>query len=233
METSDYLAAALFRKARRKLLAHFFAHPSESYYLRQLVRELGLGVGAVQRELRTLAKAEIIVAFPRGREVLYEVNQQCPIFAELQALMVKTSGVADVLREAFREMIQLIRVAFIHGSMVTGSQNKYSDIDLIVVGKMTFAAVVAALAPAQEKLGREVNASVYSPQEFRRKLAQGHHFLTVVCNEPKVFLVGGERELAKLATSRLADRAPSKSAGNHGLAGRGRSRPDRLARSGD
>jgi len=72
------------------------------------------------------------------------------------------------------------------------------------VGAVTFAETVSVLSPTQEKLRREVNPSVYPSEEFRRKLRDENPFLTAVVREPKVFLIGGEHELAELAGEQLA-----------------------------
>jgi hypothetical protein len=111
----------------------------------------------------------------------------------------------------------------VFGSLAKGSANAGSDVDVMVIGDVSFAEVVGALTPAQERLGREINPVVYPAEEVRRKLAQGHHFLTTVWKEPKVFLLGSDHELARLAQERLADAAPNEPA-------RG-SRPARRRRS--
>src|SRR5205814_9471108 len=93
------LAAALFGKTRRELLAFLFSHPDDSFYLRQVAGHVGGGgLGGVQRELKRLADVGLILRQARGRQVHYRANRQSPIFAELQGLLVKTVGVADVLR---------------------------------------------------------------------------------------------------------------------------------------
>jgi hypothetical protein len=78
---------------------------------------------------------------------------------------------------------------------------------VLVVGDVGFREVVAALAEAQSQLGREVNPTVYTPDEFRSKLSTGHHFLNSVLRREKVFLIGDERELERLAAKRQADGA--------------------------
>jgi uncharacterized protein len=216
------LAAALFGKARRELLALFFVHADKSFYLRQVVRHAGAGIGSIQRELKRLADVGILVRSVRGRQVYYQANQHCPIFAELQGLLVKTAGVADVLRAALVNLADRIRIAFVYGSMAKGSARSGSDVDVLVVGEVTFAELVSALGSAQERLGRDVNPSAYPQTEFCRKLAEGHHFLSSVIREPKVFLVGGEHELARLAKSGMADGTQDQPTRSHRSVGRGR-----------
>src|SRR5262249_4787471 len=118
---------------------------------------------------------------------------------------VKSAGVADVLRAALAGLADRTAGAFLYGSLAKGADKASSDGDLMVVGEVTVAEGGGARGPAQERVGREINPAVYPPAEWRRKLAQGHHFLTAVLKEPKIFLLGGADELARLAEERLVD----------------------------
>jgi predicted nucleotidyltransferase len=205
---SSNLSGALFGQTRRALLALLYGHPDEAYYLRQLARAGGLGLGAVQREVRRLTEAGILQRTVRGHQVYFQANSECPVFAELKGLMVKTAGAAEVLRAGLAPLAGQIKVAFIYGSMAGLRQKNASDVDLMVVGTVSFGDVVAALNAAQDLLHREINPMVYSPAEFRSKLKARHHFLSSVLRNEKVFVVGDEHELARLGPIRLADRAP-------------------------
>lgn len=193
------LAATLFGKTRRAILSLVFARPGEAFYLRQLMRAAGIGRGTVQREVEVLTRAGILRRIVRGRQVYYEANPECPVFPELRGLVVKTAGVADVLKGALAPLAERLRVAFVYGSVAHGAERSGSDIDLMVIGDPAFGEVVVALAPAQEILGREVNPTVYPPDEFRAKRAARHHFVSTVLKGKKIFVIGDERELARLA----------------------------------
>ena len=197
-------ATALFGRTRRAVLALMYGRPDESFYVRQIVRAVGSGRGAVQRELRRLTAAGILTRSTRGRQIHYQANRDCPVFAELQSLLMKTTGVADVLRAALSHLSDRVQVAFVYGSVADGRLKADSDVDVIVVGAVTFGQVVSALSPAHETLGREVNPSVYPLAEFRNRVVHGDHFVTTVLRGPRIFLVGGERELAGLGETRLA-----------------------------
>lgn len=199
------IASALFGKTRRAVLALIYGNTEKAFYLREIARAAGSGLGAVQREVRRLSDAGILSRTARGREVYYQADPDCPIFAELKSLVIKTAGVADVLRGALSPLSDRISVAFIYGSFARGEQRPGSDVDVLLAGDATFAEVVSALGGAQETLGREINPSVYPPAEFRTKLAAGHHFLRSVMKGSRLFLIGTERELARLAEKRVAD----------------------------
>ncbi len=196
--------SALFGKARQTLLALLYGHDKESFYLRQIVRAVSLGQGAVQRELAHLTEAGLLVRTRRGNQVYYQANRSAPIFAELKSLLVKTAGAADVLRAALAAYSDRVQVALLYGSVAKGTDQVGSDIDLLVIGKVSFGEVAEAVSAAQEKLQREINPSVYSPEEFRKKLLAGHHFVRRVFQGTKIFLIGSEHELKRLGAKRLA-----------------------------
>ena len=202
----DVLGTTLFARSRRAVLALLYGHPDQEFYLRQVIRASGGGVGGIQRELDRLTKAGIVLRTVRGSQVFFQANADCPIFEEIKALMAKTAGAADLLRAALAPLGDRIRVAFVFGSVARAQQNAGSDVDLLVVGEVAFGEVVAALADAQAKLRRDVNPTVYPPEEFSAKASAGHHFLRGVLKREKIFLIGDERELARLVEKRLAGR---------------------------
>ncbi len=202
MSTAPYkedISQTLFGKTRRAVLSLLYSHVDEAFYLRQIVRVAGVGLGAVQRELKLLSDAGIIQRIVRGRQVYYQANPQCPVFAELKNLVVKTVGVGAVLQTALAPLGDRINVAVIYGSIARSEEHRDSDVDLLVVGKVTFAEIVSSLSEAQKTINREINPTVYPPVEFRSKLAAGHHFLSTVLRGPMLFLIGDKRELARLA----------------------------------
>ncbi len=193
------LSSVLFGKTRQAVLALFYGHPDESFYLRQVVRAIGMGPGSVQRELKQLTDAGVIEKSKLGRQVYYRANTKCPIFPELRGLIIKTAGLADVLRDALGPLLKKIKVAFIYGSFAKGSANSRSDVDMMVIGSCSFGQVVDAIDDAQEKLGREVNPTVYSVKEWNQKLKEKHHFVTSVSKSIKIFIIGTEDNLAGIA----------------------------------
>jgi len=160
----------------------------------------------VQREVKRLTEAGILRRTVRGHQVYYQADPECPVFADLKGLVVKTAGAVDVLRDALAPLTGQIKVAFIYGSVARFHQRSASDVDLLVIGDVSFGDVVSALATAQKPLGREINPTVYSPAEFRSKLKAHHHFLSSVLRNEKVFVIGDEHGLAGLDPIRLADR---------------------------
>jgi predicted nucleotidyltransferase len=208
---SEAISQVLFGQTRTAILSLLYGHGDESFYLRQLVRETGAGNGAVQREVKQLSDAGLIVRKTVGNLVFYQANRKSPVFSELRGLLLKTAGVRDVLREALAPLKNRIEVAFVYGSIAAQKDWVESDVDLMIVGDATFDEVVPRLSDAQKRLRREINPTIYPVREFRAKVASGNHFLTSVLQSKKLFVFGNENDLRELSAKRLAQRAPKKS----------------------
>jgi predicted nucleotidyltransferase len=176
----------------------------QQFYLRQLVRAVGAGHGALQREVKHLTDMGLIVRRVQGNQVLYQANGQSPIFSEIKSLITKTVGIHDAIRSALVSLGAEIQIAFVYGSVARQKERANSDVDLMVLGNARFSDVVSALGPAQRVLGREINPTVFPVSEFRSKLAAGNHFLRSVLKEKRLFVLGTENELAKLASKQWA-----------------------------
>jgi predicted nucleotidyltransferase len=204
MSTHNGLADFLFGRTRGAILALLYGHADQSFYTRQIAREVDASVGAVQRELENLSKVGLIVRSSVGSQVFYEANREAPIFREMQALVSKTIGNFSVLRSALHPLAKRVLVAFVYGSVAGQQEAAQSDVDLMVVGKATLGEVLARLSTVEKSIGRPVNPTVYSVAEFKSKLASGNHFLTAVVRGQKAFLLGDEDELRKIGGVQLA-----------------------------
>jgi DNA-binding transcriptional ArsR family regulator len=211
---SDPVAEALFGDTRRSVLALLFGRPEEAFYLREIVRETGSGRGAVQRELARLAGAGLVLRSERGREVYFRANPEAPVYGELRNLIEKTTGTVGVLRTALAALgPERVHAAFVYGSVATGSQRSPSDVDLMVIGPVTLRELLPSLGPAQDRLGREINPTIYDAKELRERLDRGDHFVSSVFAGPRLMVVG----VARLAGQPLDRRAPDQPAGDRGL----------------
>ncbi len=184
------LGSALFGKARRAVLGLLYARPDEAFYLRQITREVQAGQGAVQRELKRLVDAGLLTREARGREVHYRANRACPIFAELHGLVLKTVGLADVLRGVLLPFQTDITLAAVYGSQAAGTATLGSDVDLLVVGTVEELALHKAVAEAETHLARAVNYTLLTPREFTRRRRERGGFVTRILTGPLIPLLG-------------------------------------------
>jgi len=198
------LVELLFGWYRRRILSLLLLHPEQSFYVREIGRLTGVPAGSLHREVRQLMEAGLLQRTVEGNQVRYQADRSCPIYAELAGIFRKTAGLADVLREALSPLGRAVRVAFVFGSVAQGKERATSDVDVMVVGSARFERVVAALAPAGERLRRDINPVVMAPDEFRAKLKARDRFVARIMREPKIVLTGDVGELGESAQDRAA-----------------------------
>ena len=191
MKTSPTLAELLFpNQYRRKVLALLLMQPDQKMHLRELARQTQAAPGTLKKELDALCHVGLLTSERVGNQVQFQANQSHPVFAELQALIRKTTGLADVLRQALQPLGDQVALAFVFGSMASGSAHAGSDVDVLVVGSASFAQVVEATYAAQTQLGRDINPKVMTPTEWATKRAEGHPFVQELLAKPRIMLTG-------------------------------------------
>jgi uncharacterized protein len=196
---NDLLPDLLGSRLRAKALGWLFTHTDERFFVRQLTALLDLDSANLSRELARLEKMGLLVSTTSGKQKYYQANTKSPIFNELHSLMVKTAGVADVLCSALNPASKQIKVAFVFGSMANRTEDRASDIDLMIIGDISFGDAVDLLSAAEKTLHREINPVVYPVEELQKKINNDTHFVKSVLEGEKIFLMGDENELTDLA----------------------------------
>ena len=191
------VADALFTATQQRVLSLLFGQPERSFFTKELIDLAGGGSGAVQRELARLQQSGLVVQTVLGNQKHYQANAQAPIFAELRGIVGKMLGPADALRQALAPIAAEVRLALLYGSVARRSDTAHSDFDLLLVSDtLTLEQVYAALAPAEQQLGRPVSPTLYTSAEFRKRLEQGNPFLTKILAGNTIALIGDKDAVA-------------------------------------
>ena len=191
------IATALFTDSQSRLYAWLFGQPERAYHLNELRRLTGLGSASLQRELNRLAAAGLVDAQAVGNLRRFQANPQSPVYAELVALTRKTLGTVPVLRDALQILRPHLQSAWVYGSVAKQTDTARSDIDVMLVGNdLLLSQVLATLEPAEAQLGRKINPSCYTPQEFARRRAEPESFVNRVLSQPTLPLIGEGHEPA-------------------------------------
>jgi len=181
------LGDALFTKTQQKVLGLLFTKPDQSFFANEIVRWAGLGKGTVMRELEKLHAAGLISRVQIGNQSHYQANRGCPIYADIIAIVRKTFGIGDAIKAALATLVPQITQGFIYGSIAKGEATAGSDIDVMLVGEeLSYGHVMELLAPVEELLGRTINPTLYTAQDFTSKLAAGNHFLQRVMEQARI-----------------------------------------------
>ena len=107
-------ADALFTKMQQRVLAVIYGQSQRSFYANEIIGLAAIGSGAVQRELARLEASALVTVRRVGNQKHYQANHEAPIFEELRGIVLKTFGVADVLRAALHSVWPLVDFALNH-----------------------------------------------------------------------------------------------------------------------
>ncbi len=185
------LSEALFTATQQKVLGLLFGKPDQTFYANEIVRWAQVGKGGLMRELDRLQRAGILNMTRVGNQTHYQANPACPIYTELLGITRKTFGFAEPLRQALEPFAEQITWAFVYGSIAKNSANTLSDIDLMLIGEgLHYSELMERLMPLEEQLKRPINPTLYTPQDWARKLAAQNSFVMRVMQQEKIDLSG-------------------------------------------
>src|SRR5260370_12801605 len=164
------VVGALMPPVRRRLLALTVGAPDRWWYLSELAGALGTTPSSLQRELDSLTAAAILVMRREGRRTYYRANEKNAIFDELRGIVRKTMSIPQEIRASLAPIERKLALALLYGSVARREERADSDVDLLVVAdELTLEELYRRLAPVEKKLGRKVNPTLYTRDEFRRK----------------------------------------------------------------
>jgi predicted nucleotidyltransferase len=190
----NILSEILSSKVRAEVFRLLFGLNDDALHVRGIERKTGFAIGTIQTEMKKLHRLNLVLKKRDGNRLYYRANQQHPVFSEIQALVIKTVGLLDILKSALADEKE-IRVAFVFGSIARGSEKADSDIDLMVIGNIGLRTLTRLLRGLAEKLGREINPYILSSKEFNLRKSENEHFVTQVLKDSKLFIIGEEDDL--------------------------------------
>ena len=190
------LSILLSSRARAEIFRLLFRGSEEELHIRALQRRSGLNDSTIRQELKKLADLGLVSGRKDSNRIYYSANKNNPLYQDIQNLVIKTSGLADVFKKALQD--ERIEISFIFGSIPKGEMNTGSDVDLMDIGDIGLREISRLLSGIPEWIGRDVNPYVLSRTEFHKRLQNKEHFLTSVLQSPKIFITGNEHDLSAM-----------------------------------
>lgn len=182
------LEALIASRTRVKLLTLFLLNPGSEFYIREIVRTTSENINAVRRELANLEAFGLVTGQKKGNQQYFAVNTGHFLYHELQAIVLKTEGIASTLRAALAG--EEISCMFIYGSFAKGTAGQKSDIDLFIVGGVDEDRLIPLVHECERTSGREINYTLMSPAEFSKRKKDRDPFVKNVMLEEKILITG-------------------------------------------
>jgi DNA-binding transcriptional ArsR family regulator len=161
----------LFRSEQQlRILGELYLHADDEYPLSRLVERTDVPQQTVSREVDRLVDAGFVSDRRLGRMRLVRANRDGLYFDELSSMLRKAIGPVPVLQRALHA-IPGIEAAYVYGSWARRYLGEAGpepqDVDVLVVGDVDVDRVTRACRRTEQELGREVNPTVVSAQEWR------------------------------------------------------------------
>jgi DNA-binding transcriptional ArsR family regulator len=206
------LALLFHSEIRAEVLRLMFGARQKEMYRAEIINQMDFAGRSVEEELEKLVRLELLLTEKDGNRRYYSVNRNHPLYPELHAIVLKTSGLKDLLAETLPA--KGIAFAFVFGSVAANAERAESDIDLMIIGTATHRSLAPALRSAGERIGREINPHFWGLEELQRRAAAKDHFLRDILAKPKLFILGTENEFKDLVGGRVAPAAQDEPAGD-------------------
>jgi predicted nucleotidyltransferase len=184
-------------KVRVEILGAFFSHPDKDLYVREIERLTGADYRNISRELRNLEHIGFLTSRKEGNVKYYSANKHFLLYPELKSIFLKTRGIVAILSESLSDA-HAIEFAFIYGSIAAGDDTARSDVDLMILGGISLEELIKLLKVPEDMLGREINPSLYSMEEIKKRVRNKDSFLVNVMEGPKIMIIGEENELRNI-----------------------------------
>ena len=192
----DNLQKILSSKVRAEIFRLLFATRDMELHIRELARRSKLNEATLRQELAKLKELDLVMDRRDGNRVYYKANHDHPIYSDIHGLVLKTTGLVEMLRKALESAD--IAVAFVFGSFAAGNEASHSDVDLMVIGNIGLRSLSSRLSEVSDQISREINPHVMTEAEYRKRRKAKDHFVMHVLNGPKIFVRGDVHDFEAL-----------------------------------
>ena len=193
----NVLSEILSSRGRAEIFRMLFGVSDTPLHLREIQRRSHLTIAPVQQEIRKLVRLELVTLRKDGNRVYYQANKNNPLYEDLHRIVLKTCGLADILRNSLDHAS--IRCSFIFGSFARNEEKAESDIDLMIIGDVGLREISSMLSGASAVIGREINPHVLTPGEFKKRSKIKDPFIRRISATEKIFITGDADEFERLA----------------------------------
>lgn len=188
-------------KTRVKLLSLFFNNPGRPFYVREITRKIDEQINSVRRELANLLSIGLVSSDGANNRLYYEVNPKYEYYEQLRSIFTAIPAkskdpVVKEVREEDKIIKKLKSAGSISFAFLTGTfaRESATNVDIFIVGDVNKARLAKAVAELEKELGRELNYSALSLEEYDYRLGLNDRFVTSVLEARKIVIIDGDNK---------------------------------------
>ncbi|MFA5532677.1 MAG: hypothetical protein WDA13_03745 [Candidatus Shapirobacteria bacterium] len=197
MKIQSSLKYLFVSQTRLKLINALFYCPNEIFYVRQLVRLVDEEINSVRRELENLKKANLVSCEWRGNRLYYWANKQSSLFTDLLTIANQGSGLG-LKFQGKSENVGSIRLVFYSYKFLIGDKKHADDIDIVIVGNVSFGEIENFVKQEEKIRGHEINYMVMDKSEFTLRKQKRDQFIVDFFLNCPIAIIGSLQEINNL-----------------------------------
>jgi len=184
-------------EVRVNLIKFFIKNFNQEYHVRALVRELGVEINAIRRELEKLTNLEVLIKNPWGNKIFYKINTLSPLYPDFVSMIYKEEGLGMRFLKA-KDTLGEIKFMALSKEFCNGRQASALELDLLIVGNPNLN-ILENIITKFEHEEREINYSILSEEEFIQRKRKFDTFVIKFLIQPRIMLIGDEYEITKIS----------------------------------
>jgi DNA-binding transcriptional ArsR family regulator len=182
-------------EVRINILKLMLPYPDDQYHVRAIVRAVDAEINAVRRELKRLEKIGLLTKRKSSNRLYYRVNTDHVYYSDLLSMVAKDFGVGEDLIKNTKKLGD-VRFAMLALAFLRGREPTVLDVDLFIVGRPDLDLLKSLVSAREEELGREINYSVMSLEEFNHRKRTNDQFINRVLSQGRAMLIGDEEKFS-------------------------------------
>ena len=169
-------------KITQKVLNYFFINQTAKLYVNELAKKLEVDPKNLLRKLNELEREGLFISEFSGRQKYYSLNKSFPLLKLYKEMFFGTFGVENILKKMFYKDNNVFE-AYIFGSYASNKMDKFSDIDLLIIGNHSSVNMINKINKIQKEIDREINIINMSLTEFNKKRHTDNLLINIFSNK--------------------------------------------------
>jgi len=182
-------------RSRWRIIKFFILNDNSAMTVNEIKTKNKLSASESSTVIGQLIKARFLFSRLKNKQKIYYLNSRYPFYQELKNLVIKSNVYPQCSSLRRVEKLGEVKLALVSGAFINYPRAKT---DLLVVGDLISKAKFNHLLEELEaELGREINYSLLSFQEFKYRANMFDKFILEIFEEPHEIIVNKVPNLTK------------------------------------
>lgn len=144
-----------------EIINYFIENQDAELYQSEISRKLKISRNTAFKWLNILNKKDILKTRISGKMKYFKLNKDNVIVKQIK-ILINVAMLSEILKYLKDEGVEV----YLYGSVARGEDDKESDVDLLITGKMERKKLIKIVESSKKVLKKEVKPLVLTPLEY-------------------------------------------------------------------